>query len=130
MKKTAFVSVAAILAVFGLALLFTPSNVSGSGKSTPAGPGTALPDSVQKFVQRACMDCHSTDGNGMARGKVNFSTWADYDAAKQAKKAVKICDELSKQGMPPKKWKANHPNDVPTAAEVDMMCRWAKSLNK
>jgi hypothetical protein len=66
----------------------------------------------------------------MAKGKVNFSKWSTYDAEKQSKKANAICKELTKGDMPPKKWRANNPNDVPTQAEVDMICRWAKSLQK
>jgi hypothetical protein len=130
MKKIALISLIAMSVVFAIVLLVNPKTATGSGSPNPAGPGTELPDSVMKFVQKTCMDCHADDGNGMAKGKVNFSKWSTYDADKQAKKAEAICKELTKSAMPPKKWRANNPNDVPTQAQVDMVCRWAKSLKK
>jgi hypothetical protein len=130
MKKIAFFAVIAISILFASALIFSPQAATGSKQPVPAGPGTELPDSVLKFVQRACMDCHADDGNGMAKGKVNFSKWNTYDAEKQLKKASAICKELTKSGMPPKKWRGNNPNDIPTKAEVDMVCRWANGLPK
>jgi hypothetical protein len=130
MKKIALISLIVVSVLFAMVLLVNPKTVIGSGSPNPAGPGTELPDSVMKLVQKACMDCHADDGSSMARGKVNFSKWSTYDADKQLKKAEAICKELTKSGMPPKKWRANNPNDVPTQAEVDMVCRWAKSLKK
>jgi hypothetical protein len=130
MKKAAFLSIIAFSLVFGFALIFNPQTVIGSKKSTSAGPGTALPDSIHKLVQRACMDCHADDGNFMAKGKINFSAWEKYDSEKQYSKAQAICKVLTKGSMPPKKWCANNPNDVPTQAEKDMVCRWAGSLKK
>jgi hypothetical protein len=129
MKKIALFSLIMTVVALVVVLLINPQTVLGSGKPA-AEPGTALPDSVLKFVQKACMDCHADDGNFMAKGKVNFSTWASYDSEKQAKKANAMCKELTKSAMPPKKWRANNPKDVPTQAEVDMVCRWAKSLQK
>jgi hypothetical protein len=129
MKKIALFSLVTMGVLLAVVLFINPQTVQGSGKPA-AEPGTALPDSVLKFVQKACMDCHADDGNFMAKGKVNFSTWASYDAEKQAKKANAMCKELTKSAMPPKKWRANNPNDVPTQAQVDMICRWAKSLQK
>lgn len=130
MKKIVFISLFAMGVVLALALVFNPQTVAGSEKGSSAGPGTALPDSIQKFVQRACMDCHADDGNFMAKGKVNFSGWEKYDADKQAAKAKTMSKELTKSAMPPKKWRANNANDVPTQAEVDMVARWAISLQK
>ena len=130
MKKIAFISFLAFTVMFALIMVLNPQPVNGSKKFSPDGPGTALPDSVLKFVQKVCMDCHADDGNFMAKGKVNFSGWDKYDAEKQVAKAQAICKELSKSSMPPKKWRANNPAEVPTQAEVDMICRWAKSLQK
>jgi hypothetical protein len=130
MKKITLFTLIAISALFAIVLVFNPRTVTGSKQPVPAGPGTELPDSVLKIVQKACMDCHADDGNSMARGKVNFSKWSTYDAEKQAKKASAICKELTKSGMPPKKWCANNPNDVPTQAEKELVCKWANSLQK
>jgi hypothetical protein len=130
MKKIALISFLATTILFALILVLNPQTVSGSKKYAPGGPETALPDSIQKFVKKVCMDCHADDGNFMAKGKINFSEWSTYDAEKQMKKAAAICKELTKSAMPPKKWRTNNPADVPTQAQVDMVCRWANSLQK
>jgi hypothetical protein len=130
MKKIAFFTLLAMGISFALLLLMNPQEVSGSMKYASAGPGTDLPDSVMMVFQKACMDCHADDGSSMARSKVNFSKWNTYDAEKQVKKANAICKELTKGDMPPKKWRANNPDDVPTQTEIDKICLWAKGLQK
>jgi hypothetical protein len=130
MKRITIYAIITTSIFLAILMVLSPRSVVGSKSTKAAGPGTELADSIQKFVQRACMDCHADDGNSMARGKVNFSKWASYDAEKQAKKANAICKQLSKSSMPPKKWRTNNPKDVPTQAEVDMVCRWSKSLQK
>ena len=129
MKRIAFISVVAMSILLAFVLVFNPQTVNGSRKPL-AGPGTALPDSIHKMVKRACMDCHADDGNFMAKGKINFSTWEKYDADKQASKAQAMCKVLTKGSMPQKKWCENNPKDVPTQAEKDMVCKWANSLKK
>ena len=130
MKKIAFLSFVALSALFAMVIVLNPQPVAGSGKPVSAGPGTALPDSIHKLVQKACMDCHADDGNFMAKGKINFSSWEKYDSEKQIGKAKAMCKDLTKGAMPPKKWRANNPGNVPTQAEVDMVCRWANGLQK
>jgi len=130
MKKIALLSIISVSVLFACILLLNPQTVSGSKNPLPAGQGTALPDSILKFVQKTCMDCHADDGNFMAKGKVNFSEFDKYDAAKQADKAKAMCKVLTKSAMPPGKWRKNNPDRVPTQASVDMVCRWANSLQK
>ncbi len=127
MKKIAF-SLVAMIFFLAMALVFTPRPVIGG--AAPSAPGTELADSIQKFVQRACMDCHSDDGSSMARSKVNFNKWGTYDAAKQAKKANAMVKQLTKGRMPTKKWRENNPNDIPSKTEADMVGAWAKSIQK
>jgi hypothetical protein len=66
----------------------------------------------------------------MARGKLNFSKWAEYDAEKQKSKAAECCEEMAKGDMPPKKWRTKKPDQVPTQQQMDMFCRWSKTLSK
>ena len=130
MKKITLLSLIALSVLFAIVIALNPQTVIGSMKPLPAGPGTKLPDSVLKFVQKTCMDCHADDGNFMAKGKVNFSTWEKYDSEKQMGKAKAMCKQLTKSAMPPKKWRKNNPDNVPTKADIDMVCRWANSLQK
>ena len=66
----------------------------------------------------------------MAMSHVNFSSWGTYTPDKQAEKATDICDEMSKGTMPPKGYKASHPDAVPTAEQVKPVCDWAGSFKK
>ena len=130
MKKIIVFSLFSTIILFtAFVILYSPT-ATGSRNNSPAAPGSELPDSVMKFVQKTCMDCHADDGSSMARGKVNFSKWSSYDADKQIKKATAICKELTKNSMPPKKWRTNNADNVPTQAQIDMICRWAKGLVK
>jgi hypothetical protein len=128
-KQTCFTLLVASILI-SVSFIFGPRSVMGSMPGAPEEPGKALPDSIQKFVQRACMDCHADDGSAMARGKLNFTKWGSYDSEKQAKKANAMAKELSKGDMPPKKWRANNADDVPTPAETDMVVKWAKTFQK
>ncbi|MEI7662554.1 MAG: hypothetical protein WCK34_10160 [Bacteroidota bacterium] len=130
MRKITLISCIGLGLFIAVMLVSNPPTASGSKNAQPAVTGTSLPDSVLKFVQKTCMDCHSADGNFLAKGKVNFSVWDNYDQAKKADKAGAICKELTKGGMPTGKWRKNNPDKVPTKADIDMMCRWAVSLQK
>ena len=88
----------------------------------------SIPDDVMVAVKNSCMACHATGGKSMAMAKVNFSEWDTYPAAKQAKKAEAICNVITKGTMPPKSFKASHPDAVLTDAQKDMICKWSKSL--
>jgi hypothetical protein len=128
-RTTLYLSLTAGI-LFAVVLMLNPNGASGSHKAPAQGPGTEMPDSILKIVQRACMDCHSDDGSSMARSKVNFSKWSTYDAEKQMKKSVAMCKELSKAAMPPKKWRANNAEAIPTQAEVEKICAWSKAIQK
>ena len=130
MKKIVTIAAVVIFTVAACYMLFTPRQARGSDEKSAIAPGTALPDSVLKLVQRACMDCHADDGSSMARMKLNFSKWNEYSAEKQADKAKDMCKELTKGAMPTKSWRKKNPDAIPTKAEVDMICRWSANLNK
>lgn len=90
--------------------------------------GKPLPADVMKIVKKSCMSCHADRGNMKARTALNFSKWDSYSEDKQAAKAKKMCGELTKDKMPPKKYREKHPEDVPTKAEVKTICDWSASL--
>ena len=111
-------------------LLFTPQTASGSKPETAKAAGNEIPDSVLHILQISCMGCHSGAGSGFAKMKLNLSTWNEYEADKQVRKASSMCEELSEKGMPPKKWCINHPDSVPSQKQIEIICHWAKSLQK
>ncbi len=123
-----------LLATFVIALVasitFMPSKANSSGPLKKALPSASMPDSVHKIFEKSCMDCHATGGNGMAEGRVNFSKWDTYKPEKQADKAKAICKVMTKGSMPPKGFCKSHPDAVPTQAGINVICKWAESLNK
>jgi hypothetical protein len=126
MKKTGLFIVA-VFAVFAFITAFT-------GNSTPASKAAkgpkGIPDSVFAVIQNSCTDCHATDGNGMAKSKINFDKWDEYTPEKQASKAAAMCKQLTKGSMPPGSFRKNNPDRVPTEIQVKMICDWAQSLGK
>ena len=131
MKKSFLLTFAAFAGfIFLVSMTSTSSKGDDLKSKAPATEGVAIPDSILQFVRTACMDCHSNDGSSIARGKLNFSKWAEYDADKQKSKAAESCEEMAKGDMPPKKWRAKKPDQVPTQEQIDMFCRWTKTLSK
>ncbi|MEI6456537.1 MAG: heme-binding domain-containing protein [bacterium] len=126
-KTTPFLALIAgiVLLVF---FSFQARTVTGSGKGTASSP--TMPDSIMNFVQKSCMACHTNDGNGMAKAHVNFDKWDSYGEKKQPGKAQDICDVLTKGKMPPKGFRANNPDAVPTEKDIKMVCAWAATFKK
>ena len=128
MKKTITIILAVSAIMITAAILLMPSTASSSLK--PGNPASAaIPDSVMKIFQNSCMDCHSADGNSMAKSHVDFSNWNSYNPEKQAEKALDICEMLTKDAMPPKGWRKYNADRIPTDRQKKAICDWANSLN-
>ena len=120
------------LSLIALTMIVTMASNS-SGK--PATKGTsntvmtpAIPDSVSSILEKSCYPCHSEPGKSMAMSKVNFDKWENYKPEKQADKAEDICKEMKKGGMPPKSFRSNNPEKVPTETDIRIICNWAASF--
>ena len=122
-------SLIAVIALVSIAamLLLTPSKASSQAKSA-AVKGFVIPDSINKIAQKSCIACHAEGGKAMAMGKVNLSKWDTYTPDKQISKALDICKQVTKGAMPPKGFKASHPDAVLTEKQVRTICNWANSL--
>ena len=129
MKKT-LLAILAVFMVVALSLLAKPLVRGSSDIFISGNEGTALPDSIMKIVKVSCMDCHSDYGSMMAKSKLNFSAWESYKVDKQCDKANAACKILTKGSMPPKGFRAKNPNAVPTQAQINTICNWAKALTK
>jgi hypothetical protein len=130
MKRVFFILLALFTVTLVATLLAHPRTTGSGSIYISADEGQPLADSVMKIVKTSCMDCHADGGNGMACSHVNFSKWSTYKPEKQASKAGDICKVLSKGAMPPKKYRENNPDAVPTPAQVATVCNWAKGLEK
>jgi len=124
MKKIINVSVGLVLFLSILSVYPVSAQSAKQGKEA----GKPIPADVTKIVEKSCGSCHSEPGNFMALPHVNFTKWDTYSPEKQAAKAKAICDEITNAQMPPKKFRKNHPDSIPTSAEIKAICDWAQSL--
>ena len=130
MKKLFFILIAFFVVTVVVTLVAMPSGKTSSTIYISGDEGLQLPDSIMKIVKVSCMDCHADGGNGMACAHVNFSKWSTYKEEKQEAKATDMCKIITKGAMPPKRFRENNPEAVPTQAQVNTICNWAKTLNK
>jgi hypothetical protein len=114
-----------IVLVFNI-LIINPVSAKPSVNSNNGG--SVIPESVMKIAERSCVKCHSVPGNHMALSMLNLTSWDKLSPEKQAAKAKKMCNIVTKNGMPPKKFRKTNPNDGPTKEEVTIICDWAQSL--
>jgi cytochrome c5 len=101
---------------------------SAGKKSTAQLTVSSIPDDLEVIFQKSCMDCHAIDGKMMAMAKLNFSEWDKYKAGKQTKKAVAICRKITKGAMPPKSYREKYPETIPSASQIELICKWSKTL--
>jgi hypothetical protein len=127
MKKTNFILIATFILSTATALVISPSKAVSQQKITQI---SSIPDSVAKILGNSCIGCHDLGGSKMASSKWSFSGWDKYTAEKQAKKADAMCRAITKGSMPPKSARKDNPEKIPTAAQIETICKWAGSLNK
>jgi hypothetical protein len=118
-----------------IAIVFTGILIAGSlilkavTRQSPVVPGgKPIPENVVKIAEKSCVSCHTEPGNKMALAHVNISNWDKYSPEKQASKAQAMCNMVTKGKMPPKKFKETHPDGIPSAAEIKIICDWAQSI--
>jgi hypothetical protein len=128
MKKFIAVAVSVLTIAIIVIMIVLPSRAISS--SNPSNPSmtSSIPDSVTKIIEKSCFPCHSAPGNGMAMSKLNFDKWETYKPEKKADKANAMCKKVTKGSMPPKSFRSNNPDKVPTDAQVQVICNWAASF--
>jgi len=123
MKKFLGFTVVISCTLFFTILIINPvTALNGGSGSNP------IPTGVMKIAKKSCVFCHTAPGNGMALAHVNLSNWDKYSPEKQAAKAKAMCKMVTKDKMPPKKFKETHPDGVLTKEEIKTICDWAQSI--
>src|SRR5579872_5577782 len=102
-----------------------------------------VPDSVLNILKRSCYDCHSNNTvypwydriqpvawwlqYHVNHGKhsLNFSEFASYSAAKQAKKLKSIGKQVKEDGMPLDSYLWIHKDAVLSPEEKEILIHWA-----
>ena len=123
MKKLKSIMAAVASILFITALIINPVKAQKTGDE-----GKPIPDSIMKIAEKSCMKCHIEPGYFMAIPHLNLSNWDKYSPEKQAKKAKAMCKMVSEYKMPPKHFRNDYPDDVPTQKEIKSICGWAQSI--
>ena len=128
MRKTLAITASVIMIAIVITMFTTPTRAISSSDSSSPTLTSSIPDSVNSIFEKSCYPCHSAPGKSMAMSKVNFDKWETYKPEKQEDKAEDICEEVTKGAMPPKSFRSNNPEKVPTPAQVQTICNWAASM--
>jgi hypothetical protein len=127
MKNLLRFAVAMIAALFLSALVISPVCAQTTQKEPVTGK--PIPQEVVKIAEKSCMKCHiEPGGSGMAASVLNLAKWDTYSPEKQAAKAKAMCKKVTKGKMPPKSFKADHPDGIPSKEEIQTICDWSQSL--
>jgi hypothetical protein len=125
MKKIATLVIALAAILLYTAFVINPVSRKTSQNVDVQKP---IPADAMKFLEKSCMNCHSDQGNKMEMSVLNISEWEKYAPEKQAAKAKAMCNMVSKGKMPPKGFRKNNPDAVPTPEDSKLLCDWAESL--
>jgi len=108
----------------------------------PIGSDLSAPGPVRSILRRACYDCHSnetvwpwyshvapvswlvTSDVGVARERMNFSDWNQYDPARQTRKLAQIWKEVDADEMPLWYYKIMHRRAALSAADKAALRAW------
>ena len=123
MKKVISITVVFLCVIFIASKFINPATAQKAGVATKP-----IPVGVMKIAEKSCVKCHTEPGNGMALAHVNLTNWDKYSPEKQAAKAKEMCNMVTKDKMPPKKFRETHPDGVPSKEEIKTICDWAQSL--
>lgn len=130
MKKLFAISVSVFMIAIIVTMIAMPSRAISSSETSNPSMISSIPDSIGNIIEKSCFPCHAAPGNGMAMMKLNFDKWETYKPEKQADKAKAMCNKVTKGAMPPKSFRNNNPDKVPTQAQVQVICNWAASFPK
>jgi hypothetical protein len=126
MKKSMSIAVAFLSMLFITALIINP--VSARTAKNGDNWGRAIPEGVMKIAQKSCVKCHAEPAKGMPISMLNLTNWDKLTPEKQAAKAKQMCNMVTKDKMPPKKFRESNPEGVPSKEEITTICDWATSI--
>ena len=120
-----------LFAVFSIIVLSVIGVKTVSAQADPQSKvvGNTIPADVQKIIEKSCVNCHTEPGKTLTLSHINLTKWDQYTPKKQAHKAKAMYKAVSKEKMPPKKYRAEFPSSIPTSKEIRTLHKWAESLN-
>lgn len=126
MKK--LIGMAVVVLLFMFSLINNPAFSQSDWKG--ADVGKSIPDDVKEIFEQSCVKCHLESGNLKAKMHFNLSKWDKFSSEKQAKKAEDVLYQVTKEKMPPEKFRLSHPKSTPGKKEIKTLKEWAESLQK
>jgi uncharacterized membrane protein len=135
-----------LLVLFLAAQAIQPSKNQGS-QTGPKDITTVMqvPDSVMSVLKKSCYDCHSNYttypwydnitpanwfvANHVNEGKreLNFTTFGEYSARRQAKKLDESAKQIEKGEMPISSYTLLHPDAKLSDAQRQLLINWFKN---
>jgi hypothetical protein len=128
MKKIHFIYHALFVLSVATVLVISPLKAVSQQSAQPKS--SSIPDDVDKILGKSCIGCHDTNGKKMAAFMWSYSSWDKYSPKKQARKSKAMCNAITKEKMPPKPARKEHPEKIPTAAQIETLCKWSASLRQ
>jgi hypothetical protein len=123
MKKLGYLMLLVLIAGIAAVIFINPQPAMSQKKQVQTT--NAIPDNVAQILKKSCTSCHDVGGKALATSAWSFSSWNDYPAKKQAKKASAMCRDMTNGSMPP----SSAPKDKrPTQSQIDQVCKWATSI--
>lgn len=115
--------------VFAVAAVLSFNPYKSAIKKPVKRPVTsAIPEDIAAILQNSCTGCHGNGGGKLPRSAWDFSLWNTYSSKQQFEKSTDICNAMTDGSMPPLDIQETYPDKVPTAKQVDLVCKWANSL--
>jgi hypothetical protein len=125
MRKSKLVAVSTLLSL----IMFFMIGVQNIYAQQTGKTSQPIPDDLKKIFTHSCFPCHSANGSGIAKSMVNFDSWSNLSADKQATKAGKISKAVNSGYMPKKSAREKNPDIIPTKDQIAIVTKWAESLN-
>jgi hypothetical protein len=128
-----------------IAVLLAIQLVPVKRDNPPVESEVPAPEAVRAILKRACYDCHSNETRWPwyarvapaswlvaydvhhAREHMNFSTWARYDARKQAKHLEEAWEEIDEGEMPLFYYVWAHPAARLSASDRSALRAWTRA---
>jgi len=111
-----------------MSIIFILASIQVTSCQTPKEQPSAIPENINKIFKVSCLNCHGSNGRLLALAKLNLSKWDEFTAAEKVNKAAGICYEMTEGKMPPKSARKSNPELIPSAEQIESICKWSESL--
>lgn len=130
MKNLIITTAVAALILTGLMSFKSNFNkvANANDSSMQQASNFSVPDDVQAILDKSCLPCHGTDGNGKAKMKWNYDKMGEMKTSKVVSKLSKIISKVEKGKMPTKKFVNKYPDRNLTETDKKALIDWADGL--